>query len=212
MDLVAALHGSRIDRRQIVGRILPVAYDGHALRLKHLMDEVEPALVVGFGLDTAASGIKLETVAVNEADFDIPDNDGALLRNTRLDPKAPARRMATYAADDISLALSAARIRAYTSTDAGRYLCNATLFHLLGLCAAKPQRPLCGFVHVPFSDEQLSAFPARKSNATALSLETMIDAARIILRLCSQAVQHPVLSRPPSRARDRLEPLFGYGR
>ncbi|HEX9448665.1 MAG TPA: hypothetical protein VF920_11825, partial [Dongiaceae bacterium] len=60
MDIVAALHGSRLDNRQIVGRILPVAHDGHALRLKSLMDEVEPTLVIGFGLDVDAHGIKLE--------------------------------------------------------------------------------------------------------------------------------------------------------
>jgi pyroglutamyl-peptidase I len=212
MDIVAALHGSRLDNRQIVGRILPVAYDGHALRLKSLMDEVEPVLVIGFGLDTEANGIKLETVAFNEADFDIPDNDGAVVRKTRLDPLAPASRLATYVADDISAALSAARIRTYISANAGRYLCNATLFHLLGLCATKPQRPLCGFVHVPFSVEQLAASPVGGATTSALSLDTMIDAARLILRLCSQTIQHPMVNPPPLRLRAPLEPAFGYGR
>lgn len=112
MDIVAALHGARIDNQQVVGRIMPVAYDGHRLRLKALLDEVEPALVVGFGLDIAASGIQLETRAVNAADFEIPDNAGALIKDTRLDDAGPDYRISTFPISDISAALSAVRIKA----------------------------------------------------------------------------------------------------
>src|SRR5260221_2890603 len=213
MDIVAALHGSRLDNRQIVGRILPVAHDGHALRLKSLMDEVEPTLVIGFGLDVDAHGIKLETVAVNKADFDMPDNNGAWLRNVRLEPTGPACRAATYPIDDICAALSTAGIKAGPSSDAGRHLCNATLFHLLGLCASKPHQPICGFVHVPFSLEQLALSPTPPSGAMrrAMSLEAMIDAARIVLRQCAQVTQLPVSHIPAIRSRDRLAAAVGFG-
>lgn len=202
MDIVAALHGARIDNRQIVGRILPVTYDGHRLRLKTLIDEVEPALVIGFGLDVDADSVQLETRAVNNADFNIPDNAGALLRNVALDPAGPGQRLATFPATDISRALSAVQIRVQHSVDAGRYLCNATLFHLLELCATKPHRPLCGFVHVPYSAEQVAAMrrPKAEIKRRAMPLEMMIEAARIVLRQTSLGVrQHPMPPHPVSQ-------------
>ena len=202
MDIVAALHGARIDNRQIVGRILPVTYDGHRLRLKTLIDEVEPALVIGFGLDVEADSVQLEMRAVNNADFSIPDNAGAQLRNVALDPAGPGQRFATFPAADISRALSAVQIKVQQSADAGRYLCNATLFHLLELCAAKPQRPLCGFVHVPYSTEQVADMhqPAIAIKRRAMPLQMMVDAARIILRQTSLGVrQHPMPPHPVSQ-------------
>jgi len=213
MDIVAALHGARIDNRQVVGRIMPVAYDGHRLRLKALMDEVEPALVIGFGLDISARDIQLETRAVNKADFDMPDNTGALLKNVNLDDAGPSHRIATFPISDISTALSAAQIKASQSMDAGRYLCNATLFHLLDLCGLKPLRPLCGFVHVPYATEQLAEMPtaSARDKEFAMPLEMMIEAARIILRRSSLAAHRTVVPvQPPSR-RIWLQPAAVHG-
>ena len=213
MDIVAALHGARIDNQQVVGRIMPVAYDGHRLRLKALLDEVEPALVVGFGLDIAASGIQLETRAVNAADFEIPDNAGALIKDTRLDDAGPDYRISTFPISDISAALSAVRIKASQSMDAGRYLCNATLFHLLELCSLKPLRPICGFVHVPYSVEQLGEMPAVSGadKERAMPLEMMIEAARIILRRSSLSARQTIgVMQPPSR-RIWLQPAAALG-
>jgi pyroglutamyl-peptidase len=213
MDIVAALHGRRLDNRQIVGRILPVAYDGHFLRLKSLMDEVEPALVIGFGLDTTASEIKLETQAFNQADFDIPDNTGAQIRNVSLSPAGPSRRASTFPANEIRSALFDAQIEASLSTDAGRYLCNATLFHLLGLCAAKPQRPLCGFVHVPYAVEQLTVWPSPPAGATAaaLPLDVMIEAAQIVLRQCSQVARRAATVMQLMPVREWAQPSAVHG-
>lgn len=191
MDIVAALHGSRLDGRQIVGRILPVVYEGHRERLRTLMDEVDPVVAIGFGLDAEATGIQIEARAVNQADFNLPDNAGALLRNIALETNGPAQRLASFPVEDICAALSEARLKAAPSTDAGRYLCNATLFHLLELAAKRPQPPLCGFIHVPHASEQLAAETAQNPGAKrqAMPLAEMIEAARLILRETSIATR-----------------------
>jgi pyroglutamyl-peptidase len=213
MDVVAALHGVRIDNRQVVGRILPVVYEGHQQRLKALMDEVEPVLVIGFGLDTAATGIQLETKAVNKADFDMPDNAGALLKDTRLDDAGPSYRIATFPISDISTALAAVQIKVSQSMDAGQYLCNATLFHLLDLCNRKPLRPACGFVHVPYAVEQLAdmAKASIAERERAMPLEMMIEAARIVLRRSSLAVRQTIGTRPLPQRRFSLQPAAAHG-
>lgn len=205
MDIVAALHGARIDNRQVVGRILPVTYDGHCLRLKMLMDEVEPALVIGFGLDVGAQAVQIETRSINRADFDIPDNAGAMLKNVTLDTAGPTYRMSTFPVEDILAALAGAQIKAGPSGDAGRYLCNATLFHLLGLCAAKPQRPICGFVHVPYATEQLAKMPDSAARGHAMPTDMMIEAARIVLRQSSRVVRQMPLPGQPAQQRARME-------
>lgn len=208
MDIVAALHGARIDSRQVVGRILPVAYDGHRLRLKTLIDEVEPAVIVGFGLDIKANGIQIETKAINEADFEIPDNAGTLLKNVRLDPGGPNHRTATLPLVDIGSALSAIQIEVTQSADAGRYLCNATLYHLLELAAMKPQQPICGFIHVPYSVEQLALMrrPAAAIKTRAMPLEMMIEAARIILRQSSLVARQGMAVGQPLTKQDWSQP------
>jgi len=199
MDIVAALHGSRIDGRQIVGRIMPVVYDGHRDRLKSLVDEVDPAVVIGFGLDLDAEGIAIETRAANRADFTLPDNAGALIKGVELDAGGPPYRLSTFPVTEICTALAMTQIKARPSNDAGRYLCNATLFHMLALCAKKPLTPLCGFVHVPPSTEQLAAEQDRRTEpARTMPLATMIQAARLILRETSMAVRRDLAALRPA--------------
>lgn len=202
MDIVAALHGGRIDGRQIVGRIMPVVYDGHRDRLKSLMDEVDPALVIGFGLDFGAEGIQVETRAVNRAHFDMADNAGALLRDAEIQAGGPSYRISTFPVDEICAALAMAEIAAKQSSDAGYYLCNATLFHLLELSAKRPAPTLCGFIHVPPSTEQLAASQDhRRGTGRAMPLATMIQAARLILRETSAAARRDLAAaRPEWRA------------
>ncbi|HVJ32351.1 MAG TPA: pyroglutamyl-peptidase I [Terriglobia bacterium] len=207
MDIVAALHGGRVDGRQVVGRILPVVYDGHRERLKSLMDEVDPALVIGFGLDLNAENIRVETCAVNRAHFDIADNAGALLRDAEIHAGGPSYRISTFPADEICAALAMAGIAAEQSGDAGRYLCNATLFHLLELSAKKPAPALCGFIHVPPSTEQRAASQDdRLDTGRAMPLATMVQAARLILRETSAAARRDLAAaRPEWRASAPLQ-------
>jgi pyroglutamyl-peptidase len=217
MDIVAALHGGRVDGRQVVGRILPVVYEGHLDRLKSLVDEVDPAVVIGFGLDTDADCIQIETRGVNHADFTLADNAGVMLKDASLEAGGSAYRLSTFPYDDIRAALEDAHIGAKLSSDAGRYLCNATLFHLLALAARRPQPPLCGFIHVPHASEHLAASPscagpdARSPDVLstgkhALDLDVMIDAARIILRETSMVVRRDFAGLRPYDWRDDAAP------
>jgi len=203
MDIVAALHGGRIDGRQIVGRILPVVFEGHRERLKNLMDEVDPAATIGFGLDVEADCIQIETRGENQADFNLADNAGLVLKNAGLETGGPAYRLSTFPIDDIRTALDEAHIGARLSSDAGRYLCNATLFHLLELAARRPQPPLCGFIHVPHASEHLAMGQSRAdatrrpADGRAMNLDIMIDAARLILRETSMALRRDLAGLRP---------------
>jgi pyroglutamyl-peptidase len=81
-----------------------------------------------------------------------------------------------------------AGIPARLSNSAGSYLCNATLYSALGLCAA--QRIPCGFIHLPYASEQVAELLREakgpltgESAAPSLPIEMMVAAAEIVLQV-----------------------------
>ena len=147
-EVARALAGRRVAGAGIACRILPVDLD----RLDAALDAAlaglasPPAAVLALGLASSEAVIRLERVALNVADFSIPDNAGALARNRPLEPGGPDARLSRLPLDSILAALLARGIPARLSETAGLYLCNAAMYRLLGrLPAGMP----CGFVHLP---------------------------------------------------------------
>jgi pyroglutamyl-peptidase len=75
-----------------------------------------------------------------------------------------------------------AGIPARLSDDAGRYLCNATLFHLLARAGKLP----CGFIHVPSTPEMVAdalrkGALAEPEKAASMGLRLQLAAIRIAL-------------------------------
>ncbi len=77
-------------RARVAGRTMPVHLRDLGARIEDLMAELDPVAVVSLGLWPGEPMIRLERVALNVADFAIPDNEGALLRDAvcllKLDP------------------------------------------------------------------------------------------------------------------------------
>src|SRR5690242_11488451 len=142
-DIAESLDGQEIAGRKIVARLLPVDFARYRVALEKLLQEVKPALYIGFGLASGEDMIRIERFGVNLADFDIPDNAGARHVGRTIESDGPAARAATIPCAEIRTALLEAGIPARLSNSAGSYLCNATLYSALGLCAA-PALP-CGF-------------------------------------------------------------------
>lgn len=143
-----ALGGRRIAGAEVACRILPVSLDGLDAALDAALGAlpVPPRAVLALGLAAGEAVIRLERVALNVADFRIPDNVGALARNLPLEPGGPDARLSRLPLEAILAALLAGGIPARLSETAGLYLCNAAMYRLLGrLPAGLP----CGFVHLP---------------------------------------------------------------
>ncbi|WP_395018603.1 pyrrolidone-carboxylate peptidase [Dongia sp.] len=187
-EIAAALDGMEISGCKIVGRLLPVDFARYHDRLKALLDEVAPALYIGFGLAMGEDMIRIERFGVNLADFDIPDNAGASPRGRAIEPEGPDARASTLPSAAIRAALLEAGIPARFSNSAGSYLCNATLYSALGLCAARGTP--CGFIHLPYASEQVAALLREgngplngESAAPSLPIEMMVAAAEIVLQV-----------------------------
>lgn len=192
--IAGALDGREIDGRKIVGRLLPVDFSRYRRALEPLLREFAPVIYIGFGLASGEDMIRIERFGVNLADFDIPDNAGARPLGHAIEPDGPAARASTLPCAEIRAALLEAGIPARLSNSAGSYLCNATLFSALGLCAARADPPLCGFIHLPYASHQVADLLREgkgplngESLAPSLPIETMIAAAERIVRVSIMA-------------------------
>ena len=192
-DIAASLDGQEIGGRRVVARLLPVDFARYRETLDTLLRDISPALYVGFGLASGEDMIRVERFGVNLADFDIPDNAGARHVGRAIEPDGPAARASTLPCAEIRTGLLEAGIPARLSNSAGSYLCNATLYSALGLCAAR-QTP-CGFIHLPYASEQVAELlragkePLNgESLAPSLPIEMMVAAAEIVLEVSTAAL------------------------
>jgi pyroglutamyl-peptidase len=123
-EIATRLDGSEVAGIRVVGRNLPVAVAMLDEIVPAMLAEVDPAVVICLGLCPNEAVIRLERVAINIADFDIPDNDGLVLIDQPIDAGDSAARFATLPLRRIQEALLQAGIPARLSNSAGTYLCN----------------------------------------------------------------------------------------
>ena len=166
----------------LVIAVLPVTFAGAAERVRELIAEHSPDVVIATGLAGGRSEISIERVAVNLIDARIPDNDGAQPVDTPVVARGPAAYFSTLPIKRLREALAKAGIPAEISQTAGTYVCNHVFY---GLMHALKRRPGVrgGFVHIPYSPVQALRHPGTPGLAT----DTVTDALRIVLR---EALRH----------------------
>jgi pyroglutamyl-peptidase len=193
-EVAARLDGVTIAGVRLVGRNFPVAFRPLKELIPAALDEVDPAVVISLGLCPGEAVIRLERVAINVADFEIPDNDGVVLVDQQVDADGAAAVFATLPLRQIQLALLDAGIPARLSNSAGTYLCNKTLYHFLCAIEARGRAVPCGFMHLPYVPEQVAVMIAemqaarsierqRRTDIPSMSLEVMVQAVRIALEV-----------------------------
>ena len=186
-EIARALDGATIAGATLETRILPVDLARLDGALDAALAGAEPALVLALGLAAGEPAIRLERVALNLADFAIPDNSGALARGQKLDPAGPPAHLARLPLEAMLDALLAAGIPARLSESAGTYLCNAAMYRLL---QRLPAHVSCGFVHLPQLPAQAAAALAARAGRAgetglpglaSMDLETQRRAVEIAL-------------------------------
>ena len=191
-EVAARLDGSEVGGVRVVSRNLPVAFAALDEAVAATLAEVDPAVVIGLGLCPNEPVIRLERVAINVADFPIPDNDGAVLIDRPLDAAGAAARFATLPLRRIEEALLRAGIPTRLSNSAGTYLCNKALYRYLGAIEESGRVVPCGFIHLPYVPEQVAGMIAemqaarsiernRRPDIPSMSLDLMVEAVRIAL-------------------------------
>ena len=177
-EIARALDGDTIARHRIVGATLPTEFASSLPRLRALLREHDPALVLALGLAGGRGEIALERVAINLIDARIADNAGAQPIDQRVIANAPNAYFSTLPVKAMLARLREAGIPATLSQTAGTFVCNQVFF-ALAHALARRANARGGFIHVPWLPEQA----AHRIDAPSLPLAVMIEAIRLCLEV-----------------------------
>ena len=151
----------------------------------------QPALVVCLGQAGGRAHLSVERVAINVDDARIPDNAGERPIDEPIAVSGPPAYFATLPVKAMAAAMRAAGVPAQVSNTAGTYVCNHLMYGVLHYLAAGDSAQLdaggalsprvrAGFIHVPYSEEQVldkTAIPAMAVTTMARGIEAAIAAA-----------------------------------
>lgn len=173
-----SLLGARRD--DIAAVELPCEFAASLPALRAAFLEHRPSLVVCVGQAGGRLEVTPERVAINLVDARIPDNAGEQPVDVPVVPEGPAAYFTTLPVKACVAAIRAAGVPASVSHTAGTYVCNQVFYGLMHLLTEFPG-VRGGFVHVPFSPEQVAASgqaaPSLGVDRIAAALEALADTA-----------------------------------
>src|SRR5262245_26005609 len=170
-----AEHFARLREPGLVAEVLPTQYEAASLRIRALVREHRPDVVLSLGVAQTRTAVSLERVALNLDDCDTPDNAGVVTSGRLIDPAAPLAYFSTLPLDSLLAALKLAAIPTAISNHAGTFVCNRVFFSARHEIEVVGLRARCGFVHVPAVADE--ARPDRPG----LPLAAMLRAAEVCL-------------------------------
>ena len=179
-EIARALDGCVVEGRTVRAARLPVAF-GDALRtLDDALAAHRPELVLCLGQAGGRAEISIERAALNVDDARIPDNLGRQPIDAAVVTGGPVAYFSTLPIKAIARALREAGVTAAVSNTAGTFVCNHVFYALMHRLATVPAlaRTRGGFVHVPYTPEQVTS----KAGVPSMALHTQIDGIRHALR------------------------------
>ncbi len=187
-QVVKRLAGTEIGGVRVSAHTLPVNYAELGARIARLIDQLQPRAVICLGLWPGTPMLRVERIAVNIADFEIPDNVGLMTRGPVVEGGAEAY-LSTLPIHAIQDRLLAADIPARLSASAGTFLCNALMYHALRSCAEHAPAALCGFIHLPYLPEQVSGLLLQMREWAKVELHQRADLASMALEAQVEAIR-----------------------
>ncbi len=164
---------------QLIPEILPTAFETAEFRIRQLIRDELPDVVLGFGVAQKREAINIERVAHNWDEATIPDNNGVQLIGQKIVLDGPEIYTSTLPIERMLAALQGLNIATVLSDNAGRYVCNHVFY-----CARHEIDQLgldipCGFVHVPGL--------AGTGDFPGMTIEQLLDAVQSCLKVISGA-------------------------
>ena len=179
-EIARALDGWTCEGRTVRAVRLPCAF-GDALRtLDEALDAHRPELVMCLGQAGGRAEISIERAALNVDDARIPDNLGRQPIDAAVVAGGPAAYFSTLPIKALAHDMRGAGVAAAVSNSAGTFVCNHVFYALMHRLATTPALAGArgGFVHVPYTPEQVATKPGTPS----MPLATQVDGIRQALR------------------------------
>jgi pyroglutamyl-peptidase len=138
------------------------------------IERERPTLVICVGQAGGRAHLGVERVAINVDDARIGDNGGNRPIDEPIAVMGPAAYFATLPIKAMVHAMRASGVPAEISNSAGTFVCNHVMYGVLHYLAnvSSERRGSCraGFIHVPYSEDQVLDKPA----IAAMSVATMV--------------------------------------
>ena len=174
----------------IVARVLPVTWSGLPRLMEALIREINPAMILMLGLAGSASRIRVETRAANVANRLRVDARGGVAPRAALVGAGPRALSCRADARRVLSAIRSSGVPAELSSDAGTYLCNASLWS--ALAGTQRSVPVI-FIHIPRGARRRPRLRPGRPRPTVTDMIRAAAAALLALRLppCGPAQASP---------------------
>ncbi len=163
--LPRAIGGMRVETCRV-----PCEFRRAIETLVEAIERVKPTFVICLGQASGRAHLSVERVAINVDDARVADNGGVQPVDEPIAANGPPAYFATLPIKAMVEAMHAAGVPAEVSNSAGTYLCNHLMYGVLHHFAASGREARAGFIHVPYSEEQVIDKPA----IPAMALMTMV--------------------------------------
>lgn len=160
--------------------ILPVSYQRANQMLQDQLKVGRYDFILMLGLAGGRKWMDLERVAINLEDAEKADEDGDLRVQTKINPDGPDAFLNPLPLRDLSQTLQQKNAPVQISFSAGAFVCNSVYYRVFDWIKKSGRGSHALFVHLPYSNEQLSGKP---EGTPSLSLEKMKMALDELLAL-----------------------------
>jgi pyroglutamyl-peptidase len=162
-------------RARIVGRVLTCSAEAME-EVPELLLHHRPDIYLGVGLAYGRTAVAVERVAINLADYGIPDEAGLTLTERPIAPEGPVAYWSTLPLAVIREAWKRADVPGYVSNTAGTFLCNHSFYVAAHTTATAGLATRVGFIHVPALVGQV-----RRGSEPALPYQVLRQALTVAL-------------------------------
>ena len=167
---------------KITGIVIPTVYRDVFSILSRVLATEKPDAILLFGVAGSTPYLRIETRAVNAASRLHADAAGEKPARRALSADSPPILRVRGPARRLLAAARSADVPARLSIDAGRYICNAALFHCLDTRRQTGTPKLVAFVHIPRSRGRKRRKTGRRSRSpTWASLQRAGEAILLAL-------------------------------
>ena len=168
------IHGAEIFKLEV-----PTVFGKSGEVLEKAVETIKPDAVVCVGQAGGRAAITPEMIAVNIMDARIPDNDGNKPCHELIIKGGREAYFSSLPVKDIEKNLIGNGIPSAVSYHAGTFVCNYLMYSLLHLIDTRYPNMRGGFVHVPYSTEQVQgktiSAPSMKLTEITRGLEIIAE-------------------------------------
>lgn len=168
---------------ELMSMEVPTEFYSSAKKVIDMIHTFEPDVIILIGQAGGRHDISIERVAINIDDASIPDNRGIQPTDHEISIFGAPAYFSTLPIKKIVKSLQDHGFPSSVSNSAGTYVCNHLMYQVLHeLSINHSHHAIAGFVHVPYTTEQV----IHKPNVFSLELDTIKRAIELIITVSIQ--------------------------